>query len=174
MEEATRRLLFRITEETHASILNKLLGIFPGILHGFLWLSLLSILLLLIPIGTGTAEEVRKSTLNDWVIAKVNWMQDQLSPVFGELVSTVIQQPAAALGHKEYVKLNFQVNHAKIRGDLEAEMLSLVNAERQKHGLRPLKADPETTQTARKHSADMLSKGYFSHNSPDGRCCPID
>lgn len=169
LEEAARRIFLRIPTEKHDSTVNKILGIFPGILHGFLWLSLLSVLLLLLPIGTGTAEEVRKSKLNDWVISKVNWMQDQLSPVFGTLMSTVIHNPQAALAHKESIKLNFQVTNAQTRADLEAQMLDLVNGERQKNGLKPLKADPEIAITARKHSADMLAKGYFSHSSADGK-----
>jgi uncharacterized protein YkwD len=47
-------------------------------------------------------------------------------------------------------------------------MLQLVNAERAKSGLKPLKADLEMTQLARKHSADMFTRGYFSHNTPEG------
>jgi uncharacterized protein YkwD len=48
-------------------------------------------------------------------------------------------------------------------------MLDMVNGERAKQGLRPLKSDPELGEVARAHSADMLERGYFSHVTPDGK-----
>ncbi len=64
--------------------------------------------------------------------------------------------------------LPFKDNDPKGREDLEAKMLVLVNEERQKAGLKPLKADPEMLMVARKHSADMFARGYFSHETPEG------
>ena len=48
----------------------------------------------------------------------------------------------------------------------EQQMLNSVNAERAKAGLPALKADLELTRVARIKSQDMISKNYFSHNSP--------
>jgi uncharacterized protein YkwD len=47
-------------------------------------------------------------------------------------------------------------------------MLELVNAEREAAGLGRLAPDPELTEVARAHSADMFARGYFAHVSPDG------
>ena len=55
-----------------------------------------------------------------------------------------------------------------MREDLEAKMLVLVNEERQKVGLKALKADPEMLVVAREHSKDMFARGYFSHETPEG------
>ena len=44
--------------------------------------------------------------------------------------------------------------------------LTLTNAERQKAGLKPLQTDAKLMNSARQKSADMASKGYFSHTSP--------
>ena len=52
-------------------------------------------------------------------------------------------------------------------------MLVLINKAREAEGLKPLKADPEIAVAARKHSADMFKRGYFSHTSPDGKT-PFD
>ncbi|MEJ7711542.1 MAG: CAP domain-containing protein [Pyrinomonadaceae bacterium] len=41
-------------------------------------------------------------------------------------------------------------------------MLELVNRERAAAGLRPVVADPELTEMARRHSTDMFQRGYFS------------
>ena len=48
-------------------------------------------------------------------------------------------------------------------------MLELVNQERASRGLKPLEPDPEMTEVARRHSADMFRRGYFSHYTPEGK-----
>jgi uncharacterized YkwD family protein len=48
----------------------------------------------------------------------------------------------------------------------EEEMLRLLNGERVKKGLNPLKVDMEITKVARLKSQDMIDNSYFSHNSP--------
>lgn len=48
----------------------------------------------------------------------------------------------------------------------EEEMLRLLNAERIKRGLNPLKVDMEITKAARLKSQDMIDNNYFSHHSP--------
>ena len=52
-------------------------------------------------------------------------------------------------------------------------MLELVNSERTAAGLQPLAADPELTEVARQHSADMFKRGYFAHVTPENRS-PFD
>ncbi|MDT0378729.1 CAP domain-containing protein [Streptomyces sp. DSM 42041] len=51
----------------------------------------------------------------------------------------------------------------------EAQVLSLVNAERAKVGCSPVTADSELAALAEGHSRDMAERGYFSHTTPDGR-----
>lgn len=48
----------------------------------------------------------------------------------------------------------------------EQQMIQLVNQERQKVGVAPLKIDVELSRVARIKSTDMRDKNYFSHTSP--------
>jgi len=48
----------------------------------------------------------------------------------------------------------------------EQQIVDLVNAERDKAGLRPLVADLELTKVARVKSQDMRDQNYFDHTSP--------
>lgn len=48
----------------------------------------------------------------------------------------------------------------------EQQMLNLVNAERAKNGLAPLKINMNVVKVARVKAQDMISNKYFSHNSP--------
>jgi uncharacterized protein YkwD len=50
----------------------------------------------------------------------------------------------------------------------EATVLQIVNAERAKVGCKPLTMDSRLTTAARKHSADMAARNYFSHTTPEG------
>ena len=43
-----------------------------------------------------------------------------------------------------------------------------MNRERQAQGLPTLAPDPELTEVARRHSADMFARGYFAHDTPEG------
>jgi len=52
---------------------------------------------------------------------------------------------------------------------LEREIFHCTNEVRQRNGVRPLTWENCLRDVARSHSADMLVKNYFSHNSPGGR-----
>lgn len=49
---------------------------------------------------------------------------------------------------------------------LETEVLNLVNQERQKAGLQPLKMSDKLVSLAEMKAQDMAQKNYFSHTSP--------
>lgn len=48
----------------------------------------------------------------------------------------------------------------------EQQLLALVNAERARAGLRPLRMDPALSNLARLKSQDMVALNYFGHYSP--------
>jgi len=52
---------------------------------------------------------------------------------------------------------------------LRSSMLNLVNQDRQKHGLSPLKLDNKLSQLAQFRSLDMLENKYFGHWDKQGR-----
>lgn len=49
---------------------------------------------------------------------------------------------------------------------IELEVVNLVNKERAKVGLKPLKIDEEVSKVAKLKSEDMKNKNYFNHTSP--------
>lgn len=71
--------------------------------------------------------------------------------------------PSPAPGD-EQPKQQEQVNHGLTAE--EQQMVNLVNAERQKRGLQPLKVNLELTKVARVKAKDMIDNNYFSHHSP--------
>ena len=49
------------------------------------------------------------------------------------------------------------------------EVVDRTNAERARHGLPPLALDARLAAAAQAHSADMMRRDFFAHESPDGR-----
>jgi uncharacterized protein YkwD len=52
---------------------------------------------------------------------------------------------------------------------VRAEMLARVNAARKKAGAPPLRSNSRLDQAAQRHAEDMLARGYFAHESPEGK-----
>ncbi|HWR40075.1 MAG TPA: CAP domain-containing protein [Patescibacteria group bacterium] len=55
----------------------------------------------------------------------------------------------------------------------ESTAIDLLNRDRAKNGLAALAPDSRLTQVARKHAADMMARGYFSHTNLQGQS-PFD
>jgi uncharacterized protein YkwD len=51
----------------------------------------------------------------------------------------------------------------------ESQVFTLLNTERKRRGLAPLRVDPRAVEVARAHSRDMCQRRFFSHDSPDGK-----
>ncbi|AXK33200.1 CAP domain-containing protein [Streptomyces armeniacus] len=51
----------------------------------------------------------------------------------------------------------------------EAQVLKLVNQERAQKGCEPVRADAKLAEFAGDYSVDMAVRGFFSHNTPDGK-----
>ena len=53
--------------------------------------------------------------------------------------------------------------------EVEMASFNLINEDRQKQGLPPLKFDSEIAAVARAHSTDMRNRNFTAHVNPDGR-----
>ncbi len=160
--------LTRLPLRVHHSFANRLLGSIPGLVNGLIYIAILGSLLLAMPLSDGIIAKARESSLANTASPYVQWIGDKLAPVFEDAVSRSITNLTVEPDATKSIDLDFTVMNPKVREDLEAEMLILVNDERKKEGLPALKADPEMKRVARLHSADMFAKGYFSHMNKEG------
>ncbi|QXM06413.1 SafA/ExsA family spore coat assembly protein [Crassaminicella indica] len=65
-----------------------------------------------------------------------------------------------------YPGIKINIPDVEAERTFEKEVIRLVNAEREKMGLKPLKENWELSRIARYKSRDMKEQGYFSHTSP--------
>jgi uncharacterized protein YkwD len=157
-----------LSVEAHQNTINKFMGIIPGAIIGYLFAVILSATFLALPIRRSLTEEIRNSNLGAQFAIQSEWANRKLAPVFDEAIRQTINSLTVKPGSSEKINLTFKVNNAIARPDYEAEMLKMINEERKKHGLNPLRADPEMLQVARAHSKDMFVRGYFAHDDPEG------
>ena len=161
-------LLRRLPEDIHERRVNQVFGIVPGFINGLIIVAILSALLLAIPLSESLNERTRDSALANRLAVYAERLESQLRPVFGEAIARTMNLLTVRPDSNERVELPFKVERTRPRPDLERQMLDLVNQERQAAGLSPLAPDPELTEVARRHSADMFARGYFAHDTPEG------
>lgn len=162
------KTLHHVPVEAHGRWDNKFLGLLPGLLNGVVHAVIVAALLLALPISNKISNKTRESRFVVKLSVPAEWIETKLSLVFDEVERTM-NRLTVKPGSDQTVILPFKVIAPPPQANLEALMLSWVNAERIKAGLNTVKADPELTKVARKHSVDMFQQGYFSHVSPDGK-----
>ena len=163
-------LLRRISRDVHERSVNRVFGILPGLASGLITAAIVAALLFAVPFSENLSESVQQSSLANTLAGYTDELETALVPVFNPAIrQTLNRRTTVQPGSTERVELPFKVEATSPLPELEAEMLQLVNRERAASGLAPLEADPELTEVARRHSADMFARGYFSHNTPDGK-----
>ena len=162
-----------IPETTNHNRANKFFGMIPGAINGWICAIVLSALLLALPFKHGINNATRESRYATQFAMQSEWANRKLAPVFNDAVRQTLNNLTVKPGSKEKVELSFSYDKAIPRPTLEMRMLEMVNVERQKAGLKPLLPDPELTPVARAHSNDMFKRGYFAHETPEGKS-PFD
>ncbi|HKB54777.1 MAG TPA: CvpA family protein [Ramlibacter sp.] len=166
--EAVARSLIRATPRpVHLHVINRLLGLVPGAINGLIVATVAAVLLLTMPLFNRLTGLTRDSVLVTRLAEPAEWAESRLEPVFEAPIRRALQPLMVPVESRAFIDLPFKVSDPKDRPDLEAQMLDMLNAERAKRELRPLRPDPELTQVARAHSRDMFERGYFSHSTPD-------
>ncbi|WP_029001213.1 CvpA family protein [Azohydromonas australica] len=154
--------------QAHVHQLNRTLGLLPGLANGLIDATLAVLLLLALPLPGDLGTAARDSPLAQRLALPAQWVEARLGPVFDEAAGRTFNLLTVRPESDERIELPFRVSDPRPRPELEARMLELVNREREKEGLRPLRADPEAAEVARAHSRDMFARGYFSHVAPEG------
>jgi uncharacterized protein YkwD len=161
-------LLRRLPEDVHDRPANRSLGLLPGLANGLITIAIISALLLAMPLSERLSERTRDSVLVNRLAVYAERLEGKLRPVFGDAIAKTLNLLTVEPDSNERVTLPFTVATSRPRPDLEKQMLDLVNSERAANGLQPLAPDPELTEVARRHSADMFARGYFAHDTPEG------
>lgn len=143
-------------------------GIFPSLLKGIMLVVMLLLIVAVSPIPTSAKEPFTNSTLGKAFLGIGTVVQQQFNNVFGQALRDTLAFKTIKTGSNESSQLGFTEANPKPCPTDERRMLEMVNQERRKVGLRALDNNDGLKQVGRAHSADLLKRGYFSHNTPEG------
>ncbi len=165
----------RLPEQIRDSLPNSILGLAPSVLKGLAMLAVILTLVVALPIQNQLRPAIVKSRIGNPLVTQTQKIQQKLtrrySKEFSEALTFLTTTPLVPkLEQKgESLALHFTTTAVKVDTASEAEMLRLVNIERAKVGLRALKINEPLKQVAREHAKDMFARGYFSHDTPEGK-----
>jgi uncharacterized protein YkwD/uncharacterized membrane protein required for colicin V production len=164
----TARLLRRMPERVRRARWNHALGLVPGFLEGMLFAALALTVALVLPSETMPREAIARSAIGNRLVAVGTGVQVRLQRLLGDRLRDLLTFRTIEPGSEARVALPFRTNAARPDPEAEAAMLALINDERTRRGLKPLRMDEQLREVARRHSRDMLRRGYFGHLSPEG------
>ncbi|MGF2411105.1 CvpA family protein [Ferruginibacter sp.] len=153
-----------VTPETQSSFVNKITGLIPGFLTGVL-VSVMLAKILVVSVWFSAPEKENRSVLLSSLSSSTGWLDGNVSAIFNT------PEPPKISGSFETAynaSDEFKSELFNARPDLEQQMLQLLNTERKKAGLKLLITDGKLQLAAHQHAADMFTRGYFSHNTPEG------
>ena len=151
-----------ISSSAQQSFTNKITGVIPGFLSG---IAIAMILAKIFAASVWITPAENKNLLLSSLTNSTGWLDDKMEQVFSAPAPPLISGAAETLYSEsdEFKSATFNA-----RPDLEGQMLRMLNAERKTLGLKLLTADGQLQLAAHAHAADMFTRGYFSHISPEG------
>ncbi len=164
-----------IPKSWRESIINRGLGIIPSFFKGIAMVGVILTLIVILPFQSQLRPAISQSRLGGPIVNGVQTLEQQFAKQYStELTKSLTfltTSPIVSRIHSpsETVDLHFTKSDGKPDPVDEAEMLALANKERVSVGLKPLAADPALRDVARAHAQDMLTRGYFSHDTPEGK-----
>ena len=91
------------------------------------------------------------------------------SAALAAIAAIALPAPAGAVSAADTCRA--QDDQILVKADVklaERSLLCLVNVHRVAEGARPLPWDPNLADSARRHSKDMVERGFYDHINPDG------
>lgn len=150
-------------------------GCIPSSIEALISASFFLTLILALPVSGSIKKTVVDSVIGSRLIVQAQDIERQLNTVFGEAVNetltflTVNADPVS----EEFIDLGYTQTEGSVDESAELAMLDLVNRERTRAGLPPLKMDPALRTLSRAYAKDLFARGYFSHYNPEGQS-PFD
>ncbi len=148
--------------------LNNIIGIFPGLLSGMVLLMFILTVLITLPVSPFLKGVINNSKIGSFLVSRSQVIEREIAGAFGgagnDTVSFLTVEPKS----DQSVSLGFSVSSGAIDASAENSMITMLNHERANRGQSALTVDNKLRQLARDYAESMLSRGYFSHYTPEG------
>jgi uncharacterized protein YkwD/uncharacterized membrane protein required for colicin V production len=147
--------------------LDRVLGVLPGLARGLIFATVLLLPFALLPVVPTVGSAIEQSSLASRLVSAALLGAPEVESRLGGAsgLSQLILTPPSSQERGGPISLG-PLGTLTPDPAAEQQMLDLVNAERQRAGVRPLVADDTLRAVARAHSQEMFERGYFAHESP--------
>lgn len=163
-----RRYRKRLPADLHHRTINRVAGLAPALLKAVALIGVVLLIIASAPLPTSTKDPILQAALaRPFVDATRSW-QTTFDQVFGQALRDTLAFKTIKTGEEGSVDLGFKKADGKVCARDEDTMLRLLNTERTQRGLGTVSADEKLRAVARAHSQDMLARGYFAHETPEG------
>lgn len=165
----THFVLFKVLSITGSPKWLNRFSFIPALFRGLVFICIILVLLGTFPIQPKIKKDIQDSTLGSALLNQTYQLEGPLKGVFGGITEDTFTFLTIKPRSDETVDLGFKTSEFLANPAFESQLIELVNNEREQRNLNRLTVDKELTEIARGHSSDMFRRGYFAHNSPEGK-----
>lgn len=150
--------------------INNFFGAVLSLANGVVIVAFILIVVSALPLKGTVKGDIQASYLGNRIIKLVEKYGGEVKTSLDQVGSTASKFLTIEPQSRESIILSLDRAslHLAVDEETENQMLKLVNSERAKVGIKPLKLDIQLREVARSHSRDMFERGYFSHYDPEG------
>lgn len=163
-----KRLARFIPESFINSRFNRYLVVLPSLLSGLILIGFVLTLFITLPTPPRFKNQILQSEIGGQIIRVSSRLDKPLNRAFGQAIQDSLTFLTVRPESQERIELGFSQKEFTVDQESEQAMFDLVNYERKIRGLQNLEPDSDLRKVAREHAEDMMSRGYFSHFSPEG------
>lgn len=147
---------------------DKIFGFIPALISSLILISFILATFITLPVRPDIKQDIVKSRIGGFLASQTFGVERSLSGILGGAIEdSLVFLTVKPQGH-ERVDLHFTTNEFTVDDVSERRIFDLVNQEREKSGLAVLAENDPLREVGRAHCKDMLVRGYFSHNTPEG------
>lgn len=147
--------------------LNNIFGLLPGFLSGAVLLMFILTVVITLPVSPFLKNLVNSSHIGSFLVSRSQVIERQVAGAFGGAANDTLNFLTIEPKSNSSVSLGFHTE-GSVDPVSETKMLTLVNVERAKAGQGSLTMDTQLQKLARSYAEEMLTRGYFSHYTPEG------
>jgi len=152
---------------------NRWFGLLPGFLRGCLFVWFTINLLFILALSGSAKQTIEGSYFARTIVGNNQKVSEFLDKTFGSAARDAASFLTVTPQSDESVALGYKTQDVKSDPVAAKEMLKMVNEERASNGALPLVFDDKLAAVGLAHGKDMFARGYFSHNTPEGKT-PFD
>lgn len=162
-----------VPENIRKAKYNKWAGLLPALARGLLYTWFATNLLSFLVVSGQFKETFDGSFFYKYFTKNNVRVSEFVSKTFGATVADTIDFLTVKPQSSESVQLGFSTTAVTVDTVSAQKMLVLINKARTDRGLSELVLDDKLTAVGEEHGRDMFARGYFSHNTPEGKT-PFD